>query len=389
VAVAVTVAAIPAHAEGTPRIFAVGEVQGAYESLVRTLQAAGLIDDGLHWSGGDAIVVQTGDFLDDGTRVAEVMDLLMRLQGEAEAAGGRVIVLLGNHEVLNILGMRSGVNYETYQTFADEDSAARQAQAFEEYQAWVLRRAEAVTSELQAADVQGQAEWFAVHPPGYVEYVEAMGPTGRYGRWLRTLPATAKIDGNVFIHGGLSPELKGQSVDEINNKVAQEIERLGEYFAVMLDEGLITSLATAEDMSRVIGNEIKYLNAQPPRKLDRQRVELISGLQDFRHQWGKWYIVRQDGPMWFRGATEWDEEEMATEMVEILDGIGARAMVTGQSNGGRPKIEARFEGRVLLTSVGMSDEPWLKRKPACLEISDGDFAVISPHGREVLAVAQR
>ena len=116
-------------ADNVPRVVVLGEVQGAYESAVKTLLAVGLVDDGLRWSGGDAILIQTGDLIDDGIRVREVMDLFMRLQEEAEAAGGQVIVLLGNHEALNILGMRLSVNYETYQTFADENSAARQAEA--------------------------------------------------------------------------------------------------------------------------------------------------------------------------------------------------------------------------------------------------------------------
>lgn len=371
-------------ADNVPRVVVLGEVQGAYESAVKTLLAVGLVDDGLRWSGGDAILIQTGDLIDDGIRVREVMDLFMRLQEEAEAAGGRVIVLLGNHEALNILGIRLSVNYETYQTFADENSAARQAEAYEAHVRWQHDRAKALKSDPVEISEQDRADWLAVHPPGYVEYVEAMGPDGRFGSWLRTLPAMVKIDGRLFIHGGISPALKGQDVEAINRKVTEEIELFSGCYSVMLEQGLISQLATAEDMSRVIGKEIEFLNAQSPRKLDKKRVELVTGLQDFSHHWSKWYLARQDGPLWFKGATEWDEAENGAEMVEILDALGASAMITGQSTGRSPKIEARFEGRVLLTSVGMSDDPWAKRQPECLEIIDDDFNVVSPKGRQVL-----
>jgi 3',5'-cyclic AMP phosphodiesterase CpdA len=371
-------------ADDAPRVVVLGEVQGAYESAVKTLLAVELIDDRLRWSGGDAILIQTGDLIDDGIRVRDVMDLFMRLQEEAEAAGGQVIVLLGNHEALNILGMRRSVNYETYQTFADEESAARQAEAYETHVRWQNDRAKALKSDPVEFGEQDRADWFAVHPPGYVEYVEAMGSNGRYGSWLRTLPAVVAIDGRLFIHGGISPALKGQDVDAINRKVAEEIELFSGYYSVMLEQGLISRLATAEDMSRVIGNEINFINAQSPKKLDKKRVELVTGLQDFGHQWVKWYLVRQDGPLWFKGATEWDEAENGVEMAEILDACGVSAMITGQSTGGPPKIEARFDGRVLLTSVGMSDDPWAKRQPACLEITEDDFNVVSPRGRQVL-----
>ena len=375
-------------ASDEPRVVVLGEVQGAYESAVKTLLAVGLIDDRLRWSGGDAILIQTGDLIDDGIRVRDVMDLFMRLQEEAEAAGGKVIVLLGNHEALNILGIRRSVNYETYQTFADEKSASRQADAYETHVRWLNDRAKALKSDPVELGEQDRGDWFAVHPSGYVEYVEAMGPDGRYGSWLRTLPAVVAIEGRLFIHGGISPALKGQDVDAVNRKVAEEIELFSRYYSVMLEQGLISRLATAEDMSRVIVNEIEFLNTQSPRKRDRKRVELVTGLQEFSQQWVNWYLVLQDGPLWFKGATEWDEAENGVEMAEILDAFGASAMITGQSTGKPPKIEARFDGRVLLTSVGMSDDPWVKRQPACLEIAEDEFNVVSPRGREVLLLTR-
>ena len=80
------------------RIVAVGDIHGAGTGLVQILQAAGLIDAQRKWSGGTARLVQTGDILDRGTEVREAIDLLMRLEGEARRAGGRVDALFGNHE---------------------------------------------------------------------------------------------------------------------------------------------------------------------------------------------------------------------------------------------------------------------------------------------------
>jgi hypothetical protein len=383
---AVMVLACPADAAELRRVVAVGEVQGAYESLVKTLRAADLVDEQLRWSGGDAILVQTGDFLDDGTRVSDVMDLLMRLQGEAEAAGGRVVVLLGNHEALNILCIRRNVNYETYQDFADANSEVRQAAAYEAHLQWRRARAEELGSEPAAVGEQDRENWLVVHPPGYIEYVEAMDPSGRYGQWLRTLPAAAQVGDVVFLHGGISPELKGQSVDAINLKVKNEIEQFDRYRAMMIDEGLITPLASAEEMLQEIKGEIECVNSLPKRKLDKQRYDRSIRLEDFQNS-RDWYLVRKDGPIWFKGPGQWDEAENGATMAALLDAIGARTLVTGQSNGGRPAIEARFDGRVLLTSVGMSDDPWAKRQPAALEINDRQMTVVTPQGRAPLVVA--
>ena len=92
------------------RVVAVGDVHGSYEGLVTILLEAGLIDTDLRWIGGDATLVQTGDLLDRGVRVRRVLDLLIRLQGEAAAAGGRVVVLLRNHEAMNLVGIVRDVN---------------------------------------------------------------------------------------------------------------------------------------------------------------------------------------------------------------------------------------------------------------------------------------
>src|SRR5690349_1766149 len=86
------------------RIVAIGDVHGAGEAFVSILQRVGLIDAQKRWSGGTAVLVQTGDLLDRGQDVRQVMDLLMALESQAEAAGGRVQALLGNHEVMNLIG---------------------------------------------------------------------------------------------------------------------------------------------------------------------------------------------------------------------------------------------------------------------------------------------
>ena len=46
----------------------------------------------------------------------KVLDLLMRLESEARAAGGAVHVVLGNHEVMNIAGDLRYVSTEEYAT---------------------------------------------------------------------------------------------------------------------------------------------------------------------------------------------------------------------------------------------------------------------------------
>src|SRR5436190_1612273 len=89
---------------GIDRIVAVGDVHGAYDRYVEILRTAGLLDDRLRWTGGRAHLVQLGDIVDRGPDSLKALDLLDRLEKDASRAGGAVHALLGNHEVMRMLG---------------------------------------------------------------------------------------------------------------------------------------------------------------------------------------------------------------------------------------------------------------------------------------------
>src|SRR5262245_39076231 len=76
--------AAPPATPQTPgnRIVAIGDVHGAFDQFVEILQAAGLIDAKRQWSGGNAVLLQTGDVFDRGPKVRDALDLLMRLEDE-------------------------------------------------------------------------------------------------------------------------------------------------------------------------------------------------------------------------------------------------------------------------------------------------------------------
>lgn len=86
-------------------IYAIGDAHGDVEHLERVMKSAGLIADvvqdplTVRWSGGKAVLVVTGDMMDKGPRILDVIRLLRTLREEAPKSGGRVILLAGNHEI--------------------------------------------------------------------------------------------------------------------------------------------------------------------------------------------------------------------------------------------------------------------------------------------------
>ena len=86
---------------GPERIVAIGDLHGDLAATRAALRLAGAIDTLDQWIGADLVIVQTGDVLDRGDEEEAIIRLLERLGEEADAAGGAVHVLNGNHELMN------------------------------------------------------------------------------------------------------------------------------------------------------------------------------------------------------------------------------------------------------------------------------------------------
>ncbi len=355
-------------ADAGERIVAVGDIHGNYAGLVSILQRAGLVDDDTHWIGGDTTFVQTGDVFDRGVEVFEVLDLLMRLEDEAAATGGEVVALIGNHEGMNLTGFYRDVNPEVYATFVDNKSEKRRKAAFRDFKRYWQARAEALGFEMSVIRPEIKDQWMAAIPPGWLEYNEALGPDGRYGAWLRKRPVAVVIDGVLFIHGGVGPDLAGLSVAEINAKVSEELAAYDRLREVMIGDRLVPSTAELGSLTNA------YREQDPP---DPALVELA----DVEN----WFINSPEGPLWFRGAARWDEEFEAEQMVGLLAGVGAQRMVGGHSVQTKGHIGVRFAGRVFLIDTGMLSSVYEGGRPSALVIEAGTFTAVYTDGsKEVL-----
>lgn len=89
-----------AEAPAASACHAIGDIHGYLDELDAALTAAGLTDEAGKWTGGDATVWFLGDFADRGPDGIGVIDRIRSLASAAEAAGGQVDALLGNHELL-------------------------------------------------------------------------------------------------------------------------------------------------------------------------------------------------------------------------------------------------------------------------------------------------
>ncbi|MGC4119123.1 MAG: metallophosphoesterase [Myxococcales bacterium] len=153
-------------------LYAVGDVHGALPELKELLVRAGLIRlegaDGFEWTGGKAVLVQTGDLINKGPLSLAAIEFAIALEEKAAAQGGRALFVAGNHEI----GFLAKAPQKWYRHIADE------------------------------AKARGLEVCSGVHAAGTV-----------FGQWLRTRPAAVVVGGLYFSHSGNSQGMTRAQID--------------------------------------------------------------------------------------------------------------------------------------------------------------------------------
>ncbi|KAF9102824.1 hypothetical protein BGX27_010850 [Mortierella sp. AM989] len=99
------------------RIVAVGDLHSDYPQTLAVLRLANIIDDSANWSAGSDTLIQTGDIPDRGPDTIAIYQLFQKLRQQAKDAGGEVVNVYGNHEVMNIGGDLRYVTQEDINSF--------------------------------------------------------------------------------------------------------------------------------------------------------------------------------------------------------------------------------------------------------------------------------
>ena len=160
--------------DGNP-IIAVSDIEGGYKTFRDFLINTNVIDVNLNWTFGKGHLVLVGDFVDRGWSVTQVLWLIYKLEQEAERKGGFVHFIIGNHELKNMQG-DYGASAEKY---------------------------------LAVVNILGKVQ------------SELYNSNSFFGKWLSSKNSLEKINGILFAHGGLHPEIAASKLglDEINQLV--------------------------------------------------------------------------------------------------------------------------------------------------------------------------
>ena len=381
----------PLNGQGAPRVVAVGDIHGAIAEFKSILKTTGLADDSGRWSGGKAVLMQTGDYMDRGAGTRAVLDLLMALERQAKDAGGRVFAALGNHEVMNLIGDTRDATPGIFATFADAQSESRRQAAWEQYA--TLASAKAAKGEaVPAVYQQTRDAWLAAHPPGYVEYREAVGPRGQYGAWLRGKPIVTEYAGSIFMHAGIAPSLAPTKLDDLNDRVRDEVRRIDRFVQRLVDAKLALPFFTLQEILQVASNEIGVANAmivaakeggQAPDR-SKLNIPLLTEAQEIM-KIEEWTVVNPDGALWYRGFATLPDDPAGAPFAALLERYGAKRFVTGHTPQQDGRITVRYGGRVILIDTGMLTDVY-KGRASALEIDGEKLTSIYADGRVPMAL---
>jgi hypothetical protein len=156
-------------------LYVLGDTHGMYDELISGLRNAGLIDTASRWAGGRKHLVFAGDLTDRGPDVLGLLWFVYRLEREAAAAGGGVHVVLGNHELMVMLGDLRYVH----------------------------------PKETHIAEL---------HRITYDRLFDVRASI--LGRWLASRPGVVRVGRVLVVHGGITPEHARHSLQQLNDTLA-------------------------------------------------------------------------------------------------------------------------------------------------------------------------
>jgi hypothetical protein len=173
-----------------PRVVAIGDLHSDIGSTRKAFQLAGATDENDEWIGGELRIVQLGDMIGRSDDERQVLDFLFDVRQKAEAFGGRVHLLVGNHEVMG----------------GRVDNQAVGSNPFPGYEDLV---------DLSLDDPR-----LLILPEAQKKRGAALMSGGPYAKRFAQLPTVFQLGETVFVHGGVVPRWAEYGLDKINAEVS-------------------------------------------------------------------------------------------------------------------------------------------------------------------------
>ncbi len=359
------------------RTVAIADVHGAFDAMDAILQQAGLIDEDHAWTGGAAHLVIVGDLLDRGPDSRRAMDLVMALEARAREAGGRVHMILGNHEIMNLVGDLRYVSPGEYEAFApDETAAMRDA-------AWV---AHVAFHGAPADEAAARAKFDERYPPGYFALKAAFRSDGHYGQWLLQKPIAVVVNDTAFVHGGISETAARYRFDDLNRMVEEQVRTYLLELERLISAGVLPPTSDFYDREGML-DAFEAEVAAGTRQWSDELAAAGSRLREL----GRAFIHSQQSPVWYRGNVACGPLIEAERLEQTLARAGFERLVVGHTPTPGRRVLSRFGDTLYEIDTGML-AGYYRGQAAALVLDAGGVRVLyasEPAAQDALAHPRR
>ena len=327
----------PVETDTQSRVVAFGDVHGAHDEILTLLGEVGVVDESGNWSGGNTHLVSLGDLIDRGPGSRQVVELLMKLERQAAAAGGAVHVVLGNHEVMVMTGDLRYVSRAEFAAFADDESAAERDALF---RGWLAEQPE-------MDEAAALASFNDKFPPGFIGLQKAYGPSGSLGSWLKDLPLAIRVNDRVYMHGGASSAIVENSLEEINRSNKDDLLEYLDIVERMRASGILARHVDFWDRRLHLNAKAEAVLAEDPKARPDWFNDFVrlAELEDA-------FLFTPDSPIWYRGSAYCHPYAESFNTERLLKRAGARQLVIGHTPNPQGAIQ-RLDGQVLRLDTGM------------------------------------
>ncbi|WP_400080824.1 metallophosphoesterase [Winogradskyella sp. R77965] len=231
-------------------VLAISDIESGFKTFRDFLINNSVINKKLNWTFGKGHLVLVGDFVDRGFSTTQVLWFIYKLEQEAKKYGGNVHFIIGNHELKNMYG---------------------------DYEASSLKYT-------FVSSILGKTQSNLYDSNSFL------------GKWLSSKNTIESINGNLFAHGGLHPDIANISI-------------------------------SLEDINKLL--RVNYYLAPYP-KADKSETDLL--------------LSSKTGISWYRGYFK--DDDLTQEQIDLsLNIFDAKTIIVGHTI--QEKVKRYFNGKVI------------------------------------------
>jgi hypothetical protein len=296
-----------------------------------------------------------GDLIDRGPRSREVVELLMKLDRQADGAGGAVHLTLGNHEVMVMTGDLRYVSVEEFAAFAGDETQAERDELFAQHRKYNPGGDEAAA----------RAAFDESFPPGFIGLRKAYSREGKLGAWLAQQPFVVKVNDKVYMHGGIAAVAAGMSVAELNKQLQAEFTRFLEAMDTLREAGQMPWYVDFYDRLTFLNARVEEFVAANPKTRAPWFAQVQTVFEDQEA-----LLFSLDSPIWYRGTATCHPLSESFNTERFLKKNGASQLVVGHTPT-KGDVHSRMEGLAIRLDTGMLRSVY-KGRASALVSNDGE-----------------